>query len=59
VVDRAAQVAHTAGAQHCLLDLHARRDVLRSASRSIAASTRPLALQIAKVTLIEPSSWYQ
>jgi hypothetical protein len=36
-----------------------RRELPRSVSRSIAASTRPLALQTAKVTLMAPSRSYQ
>ena len=59
VVDRAAQVAHAAGASTDCLICSTRRELPRSVSRSIAASTRPLALQMAKVTWIAPSSSYQ
>ena len=59
VIHRAAQVAHTAGASTACLICITRRELPRSVSRSIAASTRPLALQTANVTWIAPSSSYQ
>ena len=59
MVDRATQVAHPAGAQHRCLICITRRELPRSLSRSIAASTRPFALHTANVTWMEPSRSYQ